>query len=541
MAINKTIEILQQQIDRLNQEQTENKWNEKDKKLFEKFLGLVHDDPFRIFYADGGEVHRILELVYPETVKEKIEELFRIKYIYDGYLKYGDVVKPQIEVERPNLEILIKDISDHYLEVYRKQKKEKENALRQCRTVLDKMNKQLYITMEDCELILSLADTNEQKVEDKVVMLSEVLENNNSAIQAMLKKKTKNKVAVEDATVKEAPKVVKEKVVEETPIVPEVQPIIPMIEPKAEITVESKEEIPLEKKDESKPEENEILKQDQPVEESKEEIEMEVAEEPIVEETEHAPEESCEENYLEQYIKALEEIDPNDIPAIHYALPKYHMPNFKEIMELLVKAIKEQIEKIKAEEQTSEVKKVRVLREEISRAQQLLKTITAYMEKQEKAENVSKEKIVDGEEIQLLLLENEEGESLIEKDFQKQLRKEQYGIAMELFRCLERFSDPMIRKKAKPTSVPGIQELTEAGVHIFFEPFAENTYIVIALLAEKNGYLSWLEDKLRLRHGLFQKQEKGMQRRWNQHGTRNTMLLGSETAYLEMQDMAEKR
>ena len=196
MAINKTIEILQQQIDRLNQEQTENKWNEKDKKLFEKFLGLVHDDPFRIFYADGGEVHRILELVYPETVKEKIEELFRIKYIYDGYLKYGDVVKPQIEVERPNLEILIKDISDHYLEVYRKQKKEKENALRQCRTVLDKMNKQLYITMEDCELILSLADTNEQKVEDKVVMLSEVLANNNSAIQAMFKKKTKNKVAV---------------------------------------------------------------------------------------------------------------------------------------------------------------------------------------------------------------------------------------------------------------------------------------------------------------------------------------------------------
>ena len=28
------------------------------KKLFEKFLELVHDDPFRIFYADGGEVRR---------------------------------------------------------------------------------------------------------------------------------------------------------------------------------------------------------------------------------------------------------------------------------------------------------------------------------------------------------------------------------------------------------------------------------------------------------------------------------------------------
>ena len=96
MTANKTEEILQQQINKLSQEQTETKWNEKDKKLFEKFLELVHDDPFRIFYADGGEVHRILELVYPESVKVRIEELFRIKYVYDGFLKYGGVERDSV-------------------------------------------------------------------------------------------------------------------------------------------------------------------------------------------------------------------------------------------------------------------------------------------------------------------------------------------------------------------------------------------------------------------------------------------------------------
>ena len=138
-------------------------------------------------------------------------------------------------------------------------------------------------------------------------------------------------------------------------------------------------------------------------------------------------------------------------------------------------------------------------------------------------------------------METEDGDSLIEKDFKKQLNESQYKIAMDLLQCLEQFSDPSIRMKAVSSPISGILELSKDGVHIFFEPFAENTYIVIALLAEKNGYSSWVEDKLRLRHCLFQRQEKGMLRRWNQHGTRNTMLLGSEAAYLDMQDMAEKR
>ena len=258
---------------------------------------------------------------------------------------------------------------------------------------------------------------------------------------------------------------------------------------------------------------------------------------PIIEETLLDEEES----YIEQYLHALEEIDPTDISTIHYALPKCHMPNFNEIMNSLIDTLEKQITQIKEEEQNSEVKRVRVLREELGRAQQLLKTIVNYLDKQEKKESEKKERIVEGEDIQLLLLENESGESLIERDFRKQLEESQYGIAMELLRNIEQFSNLNFRAKAKPSAVSGILEITEGGVHVFFEPFAENTYIVIAILAEKNGYSSWVQDKLRLRHCLFQKQEKEMQRRWNQHGTRNTMLLGSETAYLEMQDMAEKR
>ncbi len=546
MTANKTEEILQQQINKLSQEQTETKWNEKDKKLFEKFLELVHDDPFRIFYADGGEVHRILELVYPESVKVRIEELFRIKYVYDGFLKYGEVVKPQIEIERPNLETLIKDISDHYLDVYRKRKKVKENAIRDCRTILEKSNKNRYITMEDCSLLLDLASRTDRSLDEKVLLLTEVLENNNVAIQDLLKLKITQKPLK-----REEPKEISFEEPEEVEMevmMPEAEddvPVISMIEPddiendeveefyKEEPDYVSMKEIDFEELEEEQPEE---------VEEQIETYDAPEREEEPEENVESAfPSEERKESYIELYLHALEEIDPTDIPAIHSALPNCHMPNFSEIMNSLIVELKEQIADIKEKEQDSDLKTVRVLKEELGRAQQLLKTMSNYLEKNESKEEEKKEKIVEGEEIQLLLLETEDGDSLIEKDFKKQLDESQYGIAMGLLQTLEQFGDPAYRLKAKQSPIPGIMELTEKGVHIFFEPFAENTYIVIALLAEKNGYSSWVADKLRLRHCLFQRQEKGMQRRWNQHGTRNTMLLGSEAAYLDMQDMAEKR
>lgn len=517
MTANKTIELLQQQIDKLNQEQTETKWNEKDKKLFEKFLELVHEDPFRIFYADGGEVHRILELVYPESVKLRIEELFRIKYVYDGFLKYGEVVKPQIEIERPNLETLIKDISDYYLDVYRKRKQVKENAIKNYRSILEKSNKKRYITMDDCSVLLDLAEETERTIDDKIAVMAEILENNNVAIQELLKLKITQKPLeeLEDSEVE-----LEEPEVEEVPVVS-------MIEPDIE---EFYQEEPV-----LEPEE---IIEPEPVEE------VELVEEPIEVENEILNEKSTperHESYIELYLHALEEIDSTDIPAIHSALPNCHMPNFEEIMNSLIAALKEQIIHLKEQEQDSDLKTVRTLREELGRAQQLLKTMSNYLQKNESKAEEKKEKIVDGEEIQLLLLETEDGDCLIEKDFKKQLKESEYGIAMRLLQCVEQFGDPAYRLKAKPSPIPGILEITEQGVHIFFEPFAENTYIVIALLAEKNGYASWVEDKLRLRHCLFQRQEKGMQRRWNQHGTRNTMLLGSEAAYLDMQDMAEKR
>lgn len=540
MTANKTTEILQQQIDKLNQEQTETKWNEKDKKLFEKFLGLVHDDPFRIFYADGGEVHRILELVYPESVKGRIEELFRIKYVYDGFLKYGDIVKPQIEIERPNLEILIKDISDHYLDVYRNRKKVKENEIRNCRTILEKTNKKHYITMDDCDVLLNLTERTNRTLDEKIAVLNEILETNNSAIQELLKMKISKrpsiKTEVHDTEV----------AIEEEP------PMVSMIEPESEdMDIEISEEdffVPEEKN------ENPIVMEDIPDYEEIEE-EPEIPEKEKEHEVKQATFEDMDsiieektksgisniESYIELYVSALEEIDPSDIATIQSVLPKTHMPNFNEIMNSLIKTIKKQISEIKEEEQNSEVKKVRILREELGKAQQLLKTVTNYLDKQEKKDLENSEKIVEGEEIQLLLLETEDGECLIERDFKKQLERSQYRVAMDLLACIEQFSDPSFRIKAKESVIPGILEIASEGVHIFFEPFAENTYIVIALLADKHGYSLWLEDKLRLRHSLFKKQEKGMQRRWNQHGTRNTMLLGSETAYLEMQDLAEMR
>lgn len=562
MTANKTTEILQQQIDKLNQEQTETKWNEKDKKLFEKFLGLVHDDPFRIFYADGSEVHRILELVYPDSVKGRIEELYRIKYIYDGFLKFGDVVKPQIEIERPNLETLIKDISDHYLEVYRNQHKVKENRIKKCRMILEKTNRNHYITMDDCSLVLDIADHSERTLDEKVLVLSEILKNNNSAIGELLKAETMKKIVKTEKNskrVKEEELEPKISMKEESPIVSMIEPaieeeeipepIVPMIEEEETgdyVVDDFYEEFPKEKITKTDiPEIDELMEMPTTKREEKEvqlprkeEFEEYSEEDNIVMEDTSLEEE---ESYIEQYLHALEEIDPTDISTIHYALPKCHMPNFTEIMNSLIETLEKQIAQIKEEEQNSEVKRVRVLREELGRAQQLLKTIVNYLDKQEKKDNEKKERIVEGEEIQLLLLENEAGESLIERDFRKQLEESQYGIAMELLRNIERFSDLNFRAKAKSSAVSGILEITEGGVHVFFEPFAENTYIVIALLAEKNGYSSWVQDKLRLRHCLFQKQEKEMQRRWNQHGTRNTMLLGSETAYLEMQDMAEKR
>ena len=546
MTANKTEEILQQQINKLSQEQTETKWNEKDKKLFEKFLELVHDDPFRIFYADGGEVHRILELVYPESVKVRIEELFRIKYVYDGFLKYGEVVKPQIEIERPNLETLIKDISDHYLDVYRKRKKVKENAIRDCRAILEKSNKNRYITMDDCSLLLDLANRTDRTLNEKVLLLTEVLENNNIAIQDLLKLKITQKPLK-----REEPKEISfeepEEVEMETMLPEEEVPIISMIEPDDEETDEV-EEFYKEEPDYVKVKEIAFEEPEEEQEESLVEIEeqTESYEEPdeveeFKEEMREASIERGKESYIELYLHALEEIDSTDIPAIHSALPNCHMPNFSEIMNSLIAELKEQIADIKEKEQDSDLKTVRLLKEELGKAQQLLKTMSNYLEKNETKEEEKKEKIVEGEEIQLLLLETEDGDSLIEKDFKKQLDESQYGIAMGLLQTLEQFGDPAYRLKAKQSPIPGIMELTEKGVHIFFEPFAENTYIVIALLAEKNGYSSWVEDKLRLRHCLFQRQEKGMQRRWNQHGTRNTMLLGSEAAYLDMQDMAEKR
>lgn len=552
MTANKTTEILQQQINKLNQEQTETKWNEKDKKLFEKFLELVHDDPFRIFYADGGEVHRILELVYPESVKVRIEELFRIKYVYDGFLKYGEVVKPQIEIERPNLETLIKDISDHYLDVYRKRKKVKENAIKNCRAVLEKSNKNQYITMEDCSLLLDLSDRTDGSIDEKVLLLTEVLENNNVAIQELLKLKMTQKTPK-----RREPKEISFEEEDEEPvvmeaIVPEAEeevPVVSMIEP--DDIVESDEVADFYKDEPDYVEMEEISFEEEPEEvvestvadvyesiEDDEESEEEIQSSELLAEPEVN---SVKESYIELYLHALEEIDSTDIPAIHSALPNCHMPNFSEIMNSLIIELKEQIADIKEREQDSDLKTVRALKEELGKAQQLLKTMSNYLEKNENKEEEKKEKIVEGEEIQLLLLETEDGDSLIEKDFKKQLNESQYGIAMGLLQTLEQFGDPAYRLKAKQSPIPGIMELTEKGVHIFFEPFAENTYIVIALLAEKNGYSSWVEDKLRLRHCLFQRQEKGMQRRWNQHGTRNTMLLGSEAAYLDMQDMAEKR
>lgn len=531
MTANKTAEILQQQIDKLNQEQTETKWNEKDKKLFEKFLGLVHDDPFRIFYADGGEVHRILELVYPESVKGRIEELFRIKYVYDGFLKYGDIVKPQIEIERPNLEILIKDISDHYLEVYRTRKKVKENQIKNCRAVLEKANKKRYITMDECDLLLELSEKNNRSIEERLAVLTEVLETNNSAIQEVLKMKISKKPSKKEETEKFI-----EEALEEEPL------MVSMIEPEPDGVGISEDDyfvpedefdikdIEMESENILEVEELEPL-EDDTVNEEFESIDI------VSEEKTHENVES----YIELYLSALEEIDPMDITTLSAVLPKTHMPNFNEIMVSLIQALKKQIAQIKEEEQNSDVKKVRVLRDELLRAQQLLKTMMSYLEKQEKKETENSEKIVEGEDIQLLLLETEDGECLIERDFKKQLNHSQYRTAMELLNCIEQFSDPAFRIKARESVLPGILEITNDGVHIFFEPFAENTYIVIALLADKNGYSSWVEDKLRLRHSLFKKQERGMQRRWNQHGTRNTMLLGSETAYLEMQDLAEMR
>lgn len=571
MTGNKTIEVLQLQIDKLNQEQTENKWNEKDKKLLEKFLGLVHDDPFRIFYADGEEVRRILEMVYPESEKGRIEELFRIKYIYDGFLKYGDVVKPQIEVERPNLEILIKDISDYYLEVYRKRKKVKENVLKQCRMALDKINKQQYLGPEECGLIIELANHYEKSVEEKVQILQEILENNNVAMQELLKikKAKKNQKNVVKDEEKEQPKEIAQKnfededdIVEEFEVESDLEKTMVPIElelaevnefESEENVVNIEDEIEEFLNEEENLDTNDIDVELKESEQDKEDFSTESLDEVNSNENENQNEETSanleiensiseiESSYIEQYVKALEEIDLTDVPAIHSVLPKYHMPNFNEIMSLLIATIENQIKTIKEEEEQSDGKKVRVLREKLSKSQQLLKVLNSYVEKQEKSDSLNEEKIVDGETIRLLLLETEDGDCLIESDFKKQLKKNQYGVAMELLRCLEQFSDPSIRLKAKNTNVSGIQELEKDGVHIFFEPFAENTYIVIALLAEKNGYDLWVEDKIRLRHGLFLKQAKGMQRRWNQHGTRNTMLLGSETAYLEMQDMAEKR
>lgn len=528
MTMSKTLEILQQQIDRLNQEQTETKWNERDKKLLEKFLGLVHDDPFRIFYADGDEVHRILELVYPEVVKEKIEELFRIKYIYDGFLKYGEVVKPQIEVERPNLEVLIKDISDHYLEIYIKQKKAIEDALKQARLILEKLNKKHYITMEDATTVLQFTEQAEMSMEDKVLVLTEILSCNNKAIQSMLKSKLVKKTTRPEMVEKENV-VEQEEIIEKEPVVGEVK----------EEIIPKKEEI-----------QEEVVEKTEPsIEEEKIEATLESKHEEIEESVENTIEEKNEKresyvprsSYTEPYLQALLEIDPTDLPTIHYVLPKPHKPNFEEIMNQLMDQLKTNIVKIKEEEQNSDAKQVRQLREELGRSQQLLKTLESYMERQEKNLSPVKEKIVEGEDIQLLLLENETGDSLIENDFKKQLDPEQYPVALNLLKTLEQFSDPKVHAKAIQTSIPGIRELSDSKVHVFFEPFAENTYIVIAILAEKNGYQTWLEDKLRLRHGVFQKQEKAMTRRWNQHGTRNTMLLGSEAAYLEMQDMAEKR
>lgn len=531
MTANKTTEILQRQIDKLNQEQTETKWNEKDKKLFEKFLGLVHDDPFRIFYADGGEVHRILELVYPNAVKEEISELFRIKYVYDGFLKYGEVVKPQIEKERPNLETLIKDISDHYLEVYRKQKKVKENAIKQCRIVLEKMNKQRYVTLDDCSLLLGLASN--RSIDERVDLLSEILENNNSAIQELLKMKIVRKPKKEETEDElevtkrlDIPNVIMEADPEEKPKV-----VKKKVEVEPEIELEPEPEIDPELDFEFEPEEPDLEIEPEEVEESK-------VEQNTLEET---TEEVSVENYTEQYLHALKEIDPTDTLLIQRTLPKPYMPNFNEIMKSLITTLKQYILEVKEEEQNSGAKRVRELREELGKTQQLLKVMVAYLEKNEAGSIENKEKLVEGEAIQLLLLENEEGDSLVENDFKRQLDPSQYKIAMELLYDLEQFSDPEVRSKAKVSPIVGILELSKSGVHVFFEPFAENTYIVIAILAEKNGYRTWVEDKLRLRHGLFQRQEKGMQKRWNQHGTRNTMLLGSETAYLEMQDMAEKR
>ncbi len=544
MTANKTIEILQQQINKLSQEQTETKWNEKDKKLFEKFLELVHDDPFRIFYADGGEVHRILELVYPESVKVRIEELFRIKYVYDGFLKYGEVVKPQIEIERPNLETLIKDISDHYLDVYRKRKKVKENAIKDCRTILEKSNRNRYITMDDCSLLLDLADRTDRTLDEKILLLIEALENNNVAIQDLLKQKmtqkTPKRKEVEEISFEEP----EEEVTIETITSEEEMPVVSMIEPD---DIEEDNEVEEFYRDEPSYTPVEEIMLDEPEEEVEENYDEEPQEdkteevEIVSDNVDQVSKDQEKESYIELYLHALEEIDPTDIPAIHSALPNCHMPNFSEIMNSLIEELKEQIADIKEKEQDSDLKTVRVLKEELGRAQQLLKTMSNYLEKNENKEEEKKEKIVEGEEIQLLLLETEDGDSLIEKDFKKQLNESQYGIAMRLLQTLEQFGDPAYRLKAKQSAVQGIMELSEQGVHVFFEPFAENTYIVIALLAEKNGYSSWVEDKLRLRHCLFQRQEKGMQRRWNQHGTRNTMLLGSEAAYLDMQDMAEKR
>ena len=326
---------------------------EEERQDFEQFEKNTKKDPFCIFKYDGKKLEKMLQQVYPDKVEEKIRLLYGAKYIYDGSRKYENVLMPQLEETKKVLQTIIDDICTFSHVFYKKVEQEGKELEKNYQAILTTVKANEYLNQTDSlEYILK---KSELPLENQLQILFEVQDYNTSIFKTLFEqkqaeaklKKVENKEMKENKSQEEIPEEpayeeepfenpIPEESLEEQPMQEEIteEPIDHFDEveeelPKKEAYYKEKEYVETTYREpENLIEYEEETKRE--IFSSKEETKKEKPEKPSkIEPVEPS-------SYIEDYIKILETMDPDEEYAIYQVLPAYSMPNFEELMEELI-------------------------------------------------------------------------------------------------------------------------------------------------------------------------------------------------------------
>lgn len=338
---------------------------EEERQEFEQFEKNTKKDPFCIFRYDGSKLEKMLQQVYPDKADEKIRLLYGAKYIYDGSRRYENVLMPQLEETKKVLQTIIDDICTFSHVFYKKVEQEGKEIEKNYQSILTTVKNSEYLNQTDSlEYFLK---KSELPISNQLQLLFEVQDYNTSIFKILFEQKQKVEIIPEKKVEEEVlpalavtevvmePEPVIEEFVEEPEEVQDYYEEVVQELPRKVIEEESENDYEdaytYDERLDEQEEEEEVTYYDRFIEEPEEDMGHEIfsskdedysrtmiePEEDVVEEVpRRRKEREMGSSYVEDYIKILETMDPDEEYAIYQVLPTYSMPNFEELMDQLI-------------------------------------------------------------------------------------------------------------------------------------------------------------------------------------------------------------